>query len=139
MELTDEALAAANRRGQAQRARQPGVLKARYDRRTARLVLHLDSGLHVAFLPAQAQGLETATPDELAEIEISPSGLGLHFPRLDADLYVPALLEGFLGSQRWHAQQRGRLGGAASTAAKAEAARRNGRLGGRPRKDTVTG
>ncbi len=139
MELTDEAVAAANRRAQAQRSQHPGVLKARFDRRTARLVLNLDSGLQVAFLPAQAQGLEQATADELAEIEISPSGLGLHFPRLDADLYVPALLEGFLGSRRWLAQQRGRLGGVANTEAKAQAARRNGRLGGRPRKVAVLG
>ncbi len=137
MELTEEAITAANRRAQAQRSQHPGVLKARFDRRTARVVLNLDSGLQVAFLPAQAQGLEHATADELADIEISPSGLGLHFPRLDADLYVPALLEGFLGSRRWLAQQRGRLGGAASTAAKAEAARRNGQLGGRPRKHAV--
>jgi len=49
---------------------------------------------------------------------------------LDADLYVPALLEGFLGSRRWLAQQRGQLGGAARSPAKAEAARSNGRLGG---------
>lgn len=41
----------------------------------------------------------------LAGAQISPSGLGVHFPRLDADLYIPALLEGFLGSRRWIAAQ----------------------------------
>lgn len=137
MDLTEQEVAAANQRGQALRNQHAAVTKARFDRRSARVVLSLDSGLLVAFLPAQAQGLAGATEDELAEIEISPSGLGLHFPRLDADLYVPALLEGFLGSRRWLAQQRGRLGGVANTAAKADAARRNGRLGGRPRKTTA--
>jgi hypothetical protein len=39
----------------------------------------------------------------LSKIEISPSGLGLHFPAIDADLYLPALLDGFLGSRRWMA------------------------------------
>ena len=29
------------------------------------------------------------TPAQLSEIEISPSGFGLHFPKLDVDLYVP--------------------------------------------------
>jgi len=134
MELTDEAIAAANRRGAAARAKHPGVLKVRFDRRSARVVMVRDSGLQVAFLPAQAQGLEAATAEQLAVIEISPSRHGLHFPLLDADLYVPALLESFLGSRRWLAQQRGRAGGAASTADKASAARRNGKLGGRPKK-----
>jgi hypothetical protein len=138
MEPTDAEIDAANRRSAAQRAAHPGVLKARFDRRSARVVLTLDSGLQVAFLPAQAQGLERAGADQLAEIEISPSGLGLHFPQLDADLYVPALLEGFLGSRRWLAQQRGRQGGAVQSAAKADAARRNGQLGGRPRKVAAT-
>jgi hypothetical protein len=47
--------------------------------------------------------LEKATPAQLEPIEISPSGFGIHFPKLDADLYLPALLEGFLGSRKWMA------------------------------------
>jgi hypothetical protein len=70
----------------------------------------------------------------LSAIEISPSGLGLHFPALDADLYVPALLEGFLGSRHWMAEQLGKSGGQARSHAKTAAARANGRLGGRPKK-----
>ena len=67
-------------------------------------------------------------------IEISPSGLGIHFPRVDADIYLPALLETMLGSKRWMAADVGRIGGTASTKVKAAAARRNGKLGGRPKK-----
>jgi hypothetical protein len=59
---------------------------------------------------------------------------GLHFPALDADLYIPALLEGFFGSKRWMAARLGELGGKARSAAKARASRANGRLGGRPKK-----
>ena len=62
------------------------------------------------------------------------SGLGIHFPLLDADLYLPALLEGFLGSQRWAASNNGKKGGKARSSAKSTAARENGKLGGRPRK-----
>lgn len=61
-------------------------------------------------------------------------GLGIHFPRLDADLCLPALLEGFLGSRCWIAAEMGKAGGKATTEAKAIAARENGRLGGRPKK-----
>jgi hypothetical protein len=58
----------------------------------------------------------------------------VHFPKLDVDLYIPALLEGFLGSRQWMAAQIGKLGGQASTEAKSAAARENGKRGGRPRK-----
>jgi uncharacterized protein DUF2442 len=78
--------------------------------------------------------LEQATPPDLSEIEISPSGFGLHFPRIDADLYIPALLDGSFGSRRWMAARLGMRGGKAKTDAKAEASRTNGLLGGRPRK-----
>jgi hypothetical protein len=61
-------------------------------------------------------------------------GFGLHFPALDADLYIPALLEGFFGSKRWMAARLGELGGKARSAAKARASRANGRMGGRPKK-----
>ncbi len=81
-----------------------------------------------------AEGLAGASPDDLAKIEISPTGLGLHWPRLDADLYVPALLQGVFGSRSWMAAQMGAAGGKARSAAKSAAARKNGRKGGRPRR-----
>jgi len=78
--------------------------------------------------------LETAKPSQLNEIEITPSGFGIHFPKLDADLYVPGLLEGFLGSKRWMASRLGQAGGQSRSSAKRAASRANGRLGGRPKK-----
>jgi hypothetical protein len=124
----------ANARGQKVLANTPTAVAARYDRRVGRIVIALSSGLEIGFKPHDAQGLEAARPAQLADIEISPSGLGLHFPQLDADLYLPALLHGFLGSRQWMAQAMGKIGGKAVTPQKADAARANGRLGGRPRK-----
>jgi len=74
--------------------------------------LHLSQRhLHAAPNPPEdAQGLEHARPSQLNEIEISPSGFGLHFPAVDADLYVPDLLEGFLGSKSWMASRSGQIG-----------------------------
>jgi hypothetical protein len=117
----------------------PHAVAARYDRRIGRVVISLSTGLDVAFAPHDAQGLETAKPADLDPIEISPSGFGLHFPKLDADLYLPALLDGFLGSKRWMAAHLGRAGGQTRSAAKAAASRANGKLGGRPRRKTVAG
>ena len=84
--------------------------------------------------PHDAQGLETAKPEDLADIAIDPPGIGLHLPKLDADLYLPALLEGLLGSKAWAASRMGQAGGKARTPAKQAAARANGRRGGRPQK-----
>ena len=110
------------------------MTKVRYERKRNRVVLGLNTGIEVAFRPRDAQGLKRAKPDQLDAIEISPSGLGIHFPKLDADSYLPALLKGFLGSKRWIAAEHGKIGGSISTTAKAAAARRNGKLGGRPKK-----
>ncbi|MBA5685836.1 DUF2442 domain-containing protein [Rugamonas apoptosis] len=138
MAITDRAYKAANRRGAAIQATFPAATAVGYDRRSARVIIKLASGLHITFAPRDVQGLENAQPDDLTDADISPSGLGIHFPKLDADLYLPALLEGFLGTQRWMAAQRGKAGGSAITPAKAAAARENGKLGGRPRKEKAT-
>ena len=103
----------ATARGDRRRSDEPWALDARYDRQRERIVVHLSTGLEIAFAPRDAQGLENATAEDLAAIEISPSGFGLHFPRLDADLYLPGLLEGYLGSKRWMAARLGRTGGGA--------------------------
>lgn len=132
--VTRDEFTAATRRGEKRRANEPIATAAHYDRRRDRVVVSLSSGIELAFPPAIAEGLQNAAPAELANVEISPSGLGLHFPRLDADLYVPSLLTGTFGSKRFMAAELGRAGGKARSAAKSAAARANGRQGGRPRK-----
>ena len=133
MAITNEDFAAANRRAADKKAAFPAAVSVHYDRRIARVVISLASGLELAFSPKQAQGLEHASPADLSQVQITPSGLGIHFPSLNADLYIPALLDGFLGSKRWVAAEIGKIGGKVTTAAKAAAARQNGRLGGRPK------
>jgi hypothetical protein len=132
--VTRDEIKRANARATRLRNAGPTAISARYDRRSRRVVVRLTSGLDVGFSPGDTQGLETAKPAQLDAIEISPSGLGLHFPKLDADLYLPALLEGVLGSRRWMAAHLGERGGRARSAVKSAASRRNGKLGGRPRK-----
>jgi hypothetical protein len=132
--IDDEKFEAANRRGAAKKAALPVVVAARYDRRVGRIVITLASGLDLGFSPHNVQGFEEARPADLDVIEISPSGLGVHFPKIDADLYIPGLVEGFLGTKRWVAAQNGKAGGKAATEAKGLAARENGKLGGRPKK-----
>ncbi len=133
MAITEEAFAEAERRmANAQEATR--AVTARFDRRTSRVVVRLSSGVEITVPVGLVEGLTGASKDDLSEIEISPAGLGLHWPKLDADLYVPGLLQGIFGSKRWMAQQLGSMGGQARTAAKAASSRENGRKGGRPRK-----
>jgi hypothetical protein len=124
----------ANQRARRKRDRIPRAISAHYDRNSRRIVVGLNTQMDVAFPTSIVQGLENAKPSQLEFIEISPSGFGLHFPKLDADLYLPALLEGFFGSRRWMAARLGALGGSAKSEAKAAASRKNGRRGGRPKK-----
>jgi hypothetical protein len=112
----------------------PHAIAARYDRRVSRIMVTLSNGLELAFPPHMAEGLADAKFLDLAVIEITPTGLGLHWPKLDADLYLPALLEGVFGSPRWMAGLLGKSGGLSRSTAKIAAARENGRKGGRPRK-----
>ena len=119
---------------QARLASGPRAVAARYDRRLSRIVVSLNNGIELAFPPRFAEGLDRAAPAELAVIELSPTGLGLHWPKLDADLDLPALLEGAFGSPKWMAILMGRRGGLKRTNAKVAASRVNGGRGGRPRK-----
>ncbi|SNR74422.1 DUF2442 domain-containing protein [Paracoccus sediminis] len=113
--------------------RQAGhAVAARYDRKHGRVVVRLHNGVELAVPVGLVERLAGAAPDDLADIEVTPAGLGLHWPKLDADVYVPALMQGVFGSRRWMAAQLGASGGRATSKAKADAARANGRKGGRP-------
>jgi hypothetical protein len=133
MAISEHDLVQAEKRMQA--AREDGyALSARYDRLSERIVIELSTGIQVAVPVMRIEGLVERTPDDLSKIEISPAGLGLHWPKLDVDVYLPSLLTGVFGSRNWMATQLGQRGGQATSPSKIAAARENGRRGGRPRK-----
>ena len=135
--ITEVQLAAAEKRAAATSRRAPRALSARYDARERKVVVVFSSGLEMRFVPQLVQGLETAKASEVRKIEISSSGQGLHFPALDADVFLPALLSGKTGSRGWMAAQMGSAGGKATSESKAAAARQNGKKGGRPKRPAV--
>ena len=139
MAITETDLQEAEQRMRERLEGQPRAVEARYDRRVSRVVVTLDNALELAFPPRMAEGLADAKAGDLSVVEITPTGLGLHWPQLDADLFLPALLAGVFGSTAWMAAQLGRSGGQARSEPKAAAARQNGRKGGRPRKLAVAG
>lgn len=82
---------------------EPRAKSARYDRRTNRIVVELRNGATFMFPAELAQGLAGASPKDLADVRITPSGEGLRWPSLDADLSLPNLLAGEFGSKVWMA------------------------------------
>ena len=103
MGISDSEYEAATRRGEEMQKTFPGAVAVRFDASLGRIVISLSSGVDISFAPSDAQGLESAGPEDLAEAEISPSGFGVHFPRVDADIYIPGLLLGRMGSKDWMA------------------------------------
>ena len=129
-ELTDAAIDAALERGRVARASEPRATAARYDRASRRVLVDLENGCSFAFPPRLAQGLEGATDDQLAAVELLGRGYGLHWEELDVDLSLPGLMAGLFGTKAWMARRAGQT----TSPAKAAAARVNGAKGGRPRK-----
>jgi hypothetical protein len=106
------------------------AVRARYDPAQDRILITLATEIEIAVPRRLLQGLQDATPEQLAAIEIQELGQGLHWPALDVDHYVPGILEGIFGTRRWMSAI-GRKGGSVRSPAKARAARINGRKGGR--------
>jgi len=100
VELTTKQFEAAKARGEA-RLRGPRAERAHYDAGRGRVIVRLTTGVEIGFAPQDAENVQSAKRDDLSVIEVDALGLGIHFPRLDADFCVPALLEGTLGSKSW--------------------------------------
>src|SRR5262249_32324333 len=108
------------------------AVKARYDARKGRLVVELNNGVILMLPPHLLQGLQAATAAQIAKVELSPLGTGLHWGELDADLSVAGLARGAFGSKAWMSEL-ARHAGSRTSARKAASSRENGKKGGRPR------
>lgn len=129
-ELTQEEYDAAVERGIISEATEPHAKSAHYDLKTGRIVIELTNGCMFAFPARRAQGLENATDEQIAQVEVLGRGYGLHWEDLNEDHAVPALVAGVFGTRKYMAH----LAGKAISERKAAAARENGKRGGRPRK-----
>jgi hypothetical protein len=114
--------------------REPRVLSVEYRRNPGLdlLILKLSDGRRHLIPREELQGLQSATKEQVAAVEIVGHGTGLHWPALDVDHYVPSLLRRVYGNRNWMAEI-GRSGGSVRSVAKKKASRVNGLKGGRPR------
>ncbi|MBM3271292.1 MAG: DUF2442 domain-containing protein [Candidatus Sericytochromatia bacterium] len=100
--------------------------------------LRLSNDTRVGFNADSLWELKGASPEELAAVELSPSGNAITWPRIDMDISVAGLVLDLLGSPEWKRALRRAVNrdlARIKSEATAKAARENGKKGGRPRKN----
>jgi hypothetical protein len=128
-----ERFVAARALGNSQARDASAVVRATYDRAVDAVRLVFRGGGSMSIPRRLVPGLARQPVSKLRRIAVSPAGDALRWPSIDADVYIPGLVEQAFG-QRLFAAAAGRRGGLRKTRSKAAAARRNGAKGGRPRK-----
>jgi Protein of unknown function (DUF2442) len=96
--------AAVVERGRLSEQTEPRAVSARYDRETGRLLVELRNGCLFAVPAGLLQGLQDASPSQLAAVEIMGRGTGIRWHELDVDFGIAGLLEGWFGDRAWLAQ-----------------------------------
>ncbi len=81
-----------------------------YDKEQDQVVVCLTNGSAFSFSSGLAEGLADASPEDIAQVEVSPSGEGLHWDNLDVHFSVPLLRAGVYGTKRWMKQLEGKRG-----------------------------
>ena len=126
---------AAQARARRARTSEPHATSAHYDRRTRTLRVSLTNGGGFTIPVALIAELRRVADQGIATVEVGAAGVGLRWERLDIDLGVAGLARTLFGAAALM-RVAGAAGGAVRSASKADAARRNGRKGGRPAKVT---
>jgi len=80
---------------------QSSAVSGYFEPDSQKIVIEFKNGAEYRFPAKLAQGLENASVSELSDIEISPSGMGIHWPAIDVGFSIPHLLEGIYGTKRW--------------------------------------
>jgi len=124
--------ARASRAGRQAAKTEPRAARANYQARDNTLRIELTNGAEITIPVKLIPALKGASQSEVREVEVLGHGGGLHWEALDVDLSVPGLVSSVFAGPEWMAEL-GRVGGRRLSTAKAAAARRNGRKGGRPR------
>jgi general stress protein YciG len=114
-------------------ATEPRAASVSFDQSSGLVVIALKNGAFFSFPPSLVQGLGEAPPEDLSDVWLDASGSSVHWDRLDADFEIAGLVAGVFGTRSWMSEM-GRKGGQATSLVKAEAARNNGKKGGRPKK-----
>jgi hypothetical protein len=124
--------AKASRAGRQAAKTEPRAASATYRGNGEALHVALTNGAKFIIPVKLIPELQKAPVRDIRKVEVLGRGGGLHWETLDVDISVPGLIASVFEGPTWLAEL-GRVGGQRSSAAKAAAARKNGRKGGRPR------
>jgi Protein of unknown function (DUF2442) len=124
--------AKASRAGRQAAKTEPRAASATYRAKDEALHVALTNGAKFIIPVKLIPELQKASVRDIRKVEVLGRGGGLHWEILDVDISVPGLIASVFEGPTWLAEL-GRVGGQRSSAAKAAAARKNGRKGGRPR------
>jgi Protein of unknown function (DUF2442) len=107
LELTEdnlqEQIAQAKAAWKQAEAIEPRAESVHYNRSEDLIIIKLKNGAIFSFPPQLAQGLETASPEQLADFWLPPSGSSVHWENLDVDFGIPELIAGIFGTKSWMA------------------------------------
>ncbi len=109
VDISDEEIEQARRDGEDLRWSEPRARSAEYERSSGRVRVELVNGCTFWFPTSLVQGLENATPDQLADITLFGEGYALHWEQIDEGIPVPALMAGRFGNDRHMAELAKRL------------------------------
>lgn len=112
----------------------PRAVAAAYRTNDDVIAIKLATGVELMIPRKLLQGLENATPAQLAEVEIVSVQSGSGWTSLDVDHDIPSLIEGVFGNRRWMQTRKSGCLGAHRCKTRSCAEKKNGRKGGRPKK-----
>lgn len=130
--ITDESVANALEAGRQRLAREFTATAVRYDQPRDVVEIELTQGFGLRVPRTTIAELAGLPVGAVAALEVSPAGTGIDLDDHGVHISVHGLVLSLLSLSSMAAGL-GQRGGAQSTPAKRESARRNGRLGGRPK------
>jgi hypothetical protein len=133
VETTDAEIDAAIARAAIYDEFRPRAIAVTFDDVGDRFSVVLSTGVTIGVPRRLLHGLQSATPQQLADVCVDDYGSALRWESLDVDHFISELLNDILGVRAFMSEI-GKKGGSARSDTKTAAVRKNGTKGGRPRR-----
>ena len=80
---------------------EPRAISVKYNKRTGRVIVDLNTGISFMFPAILAEELNNVSKAKLSNVKILADGFAIYWEDLDVVLSVPDLLQGIFGSESW--------------------------------------